>query len=524
MKEKKNILKCKALPMMLSLFAVAGTLLFYAARATWVFVNLTVKIECFTFILLCVMILNCIALGALSAVRVNKQGAENKKAYRVTLALLAVVTVVLFVAGAIFGFTMLAGESGEAYSHYFTESLSDAAFLFLVPALALYMPAFSKKGRYAAAAIAIAITAFIGASQLFPMKDYKITCDPSVLDTGKDYSVVFATNDFGTGYIEYTYEGQQYKLYDHQGGRLVSDSRIHSINVPYEHLDNNTYKVGSVRVVEQYSYGSRTGKQVLSDEYKFTPVRGSDMNCLVISDWHTHTELALESISHLGQYDAVILLGDATPGVDKEQQVVKNIVEFSGTVSGGTKPVLYVRGNHETRGVYAGKILSALGLDEFYYTAQLGDIGFVVLDSGEDKDDSHPEYGGMTSYNAYRSDMIKWLGDVRMKNDRIIALSHSWQISDVEQDLSDKGWAELSRLGVRLMLSGHNHKCRLLGETDREKQVLSENKGITGYLDGGNVDDGADYIASKITVSKKDIIINACNSAGEKVFNHTVKW
>jgi hypothetical protein len=66
--------------------------------------------------------------------------------------------------------------------------------------------------------------------------------------------------------------------------------------------------------------------------------------------------------------------------VDHEQQVVNNIIRFSGDVSGGTKPVLYVRGNHETRGEYAGKLLEALGLDEFYYTAEMG--GYTALHAG----------------------------------------------------------------------------------------------------------------------------------------------
>ena len=51
------------------------------------------------------------------------------------------------------------------------------------------------------------------------------------------------------------------------GGRLNSNSKIHSISVPYEHLRNNTYSVGSTQVLEQYSYGSHRGKTVNSKKY-----------------------------------------------------------------------------------------------------------------------------------------------------------------------------------------------------------------------------------------------------------------
>jgi hypothetical protein len=53
-----------------------------------------------------------------------------------------------------------------------------------------------------------------------------------VINTGADYSVVFSTSDYGTGFVEYTYKGKDYKIYDENGGRLKSDSYIHSINVP----------------------------------------------------------------------------------------------------------------------------------------------------------------------------------------------------------------------------------------------------------------------------------------------------
>ena len=71
-----------------------------------------------------------------------------------------------------------------------------------------------------------------------------------VIDNGKEYSIVFSTSDQGTAWAEYTYNGKDYKVYDHTGGRKKGDSNIHSISVPYDHLRNNSYKVGSTRVIE----------------------------------------------------------------------------------------------------------------------------------------------------------------------------------------------------------------------------------------------------------------------------------
>ncbi len=528
MKEKSNFLKSSVLPAILLVLSVTGTFFFYASRATWVFMDITVGFEQFAFLLLCIMIANTVLLGALSFFNMKKDKNDpklfcNKKAYRVLLGFSGVIGVILFVFSMIFSLSMAFSESGEVYWLYFRKSLFKGAFLTMLPCFVLFFEKMGKKAKAAVGTAAIVAVFAITFFEFYPAINYRITSEPTVFDTGKNYSVVFSVSSNGTGFVEYNYEGKDYKVFDESGGRLNSSSKIHSVNIPYEHLENNSYKIGSTQVTEQYSYGSRTGKEVVSGEYNFVPAKGSNMTCLVISDWHTRLGLAKDAIGYAGDYDSVILLGDSTPGVDFEEQVVNNIVRFAGDVSKGTKPVLFVRGNHETRGEYAGEILGALGLDEFYYTARMGEFSFVVLDSGEDKDDSHPEYGGMTDYNTYRAKMIEWLSGVEPNNEKVIALSHSWKISDVENELSEKGWNELDRLGARLMISGHTHQCRLIGEADeREKEVISAHPEITGYMDGGHTD--GVYTASKLTLTDKDILIEAFNNSGEKVFEHKLDW
>ena len=83
---------------------------------------------------------------------------------------------------------------------------------------------------------------FFAVNAFYPLSGYKITADPMVIDNGSEYSVVFSTNDEGNAYIEYTYEGEDYKIFDNVGGKLVR-GRIHSIPVPYEHLRNNKYRL-----------------------------------------------------------------------------------------------------------------------------------------------------------------------------------------------------------------------------------------------------------------------------------------
>lgn len=523
---KKLISHLKTLPALATLltFAVISAILFNSAKPTWVFMGTTVGLNAFPVILLVLFVANAILMTVLTALKVYKgESATDKKAYTAELVIGTVLSVVAFVYSVGFAIGHIIEESKEVYLLYLKESLSVASVIIVIGFLAVFSPALSCKAKKAVSAVALAFITVLGVCNFVPLTPYKITSTPMVVDTGDCYSVVFSTSGYGTGYIEYTYEGKDYKVYDQTGGRLNADSKIHSMSVPYEHLRNNSYKVGSVRVIEQYSYGSRLGKEVVSKEYTLNYVSGDDQTWLVISDWHIMLNEAYDAIGYLGEYDSVILLGDSTPGVDFEEQVVSNTVQFGGKVSGGTKPVLYVRGNHETRGAYAGDLMTSLGLDSFYYTSDVGPYSFIVLDSGEDKDDSHIEYGGMTDYNTSRKEMIEWLKGTEIENEKVITLSHAWQISDVEEDLSLAGWDEIDRLGTRLIISGHTHQCRLIGEgSEEEQKIFSAHPGIIGYMDGGKQE--KIYTASKMTLSADGIGLTAYNNLGEKVFEDSFGW
>ena len=519
----KEFFKSQTYPALLLAFTVMGLIIFYAGRMHWIFIEITLGYEGFLHLLFPVLVVNSVLLCVLTLLRQKKLTGEEKW-YLALLTLSSAFSIFTIIFAIVYTIISLTGESEHAILLYLKNSLLIAGFLVFVPFSVLFLPNFKQKTRKVITAVLLAITLLVGIFNIFPVIPYEITSEPSVIDNGTEYSVVFSTNDYGTGYVEYNYNGKDYKVYDEMGGRLNSDSKIHSISVPYEHLRNNIYSVGSTRVYEQYSYGSHRGKTVDSGEYLFKYNDSETQTFLVVSDWHTELGDAYEAISNLGDYDSVILLGDSSPGVDFEEEVVKNIVEFAGEVSKGAKPVIYARGNHETRGQYAGKILDSLGLNEFYYTTDIGPYSFIVLDSGEDKEDSHPEYGGMNNYGQYRADMMEWMKTVNFENDKVIAISHSWTLCDVEKELSEKGWNELDRLGTRLILSGHTHQCRLLGSTESEDELsmLSAHPDIIGYMDGGKSDGG--YVASRMTLSPDGFTLEAYNNNGEQVFDQNFEW
>lgn len=527
MKKQCNALRSTAFPTVFLVLSLLAAILFRASRSNWVFIGKTVGIESFPVMLLALMAFTTILFGILLAIRLYSKDVTSlisKKTYKAFLITGAILTGILSIFAIAYSMGLALSESSEVFLLNLRKTLSEGALLIIIPFLTLYFPKLPCKMKNIILFVLLISTAISGINSFTPLKPFKITSDPLVIDNGNGYSIVFSTNDYGTAYVEYTFEGKEFKVFDNTGGRLNSDSKIHSITVPYEHLRNNTYTVSSTRVIEEFSYGSRRGKTVSSPEYNFVYNSGDEQAWLVISDWHTMLDDAYKAINNFSEdYDGVILLGDASPGVDFEEQVVTNTVEFGGKVSGGTKPVLYVRGNHETRGSYAKELPDALGLEQFYYTADIGPYSFVVLDSGEDKDDSHIEYGGMNDYNTYRSDMIEWLKGVETKNNKVIALSHSWEISGVEQELSLAGWSELDRLNTRLLLSGHEHKCRLLGVNEcKEKELKEKYPDIVGYIDGGKTEDG--YIASMLTFDKIGFEIHAVDTQGNDIIQEKFDW
>lgn len=519
-----KILKSKTLPFTSLIMAVISAVMFRSSKSNWVFIDQTIGFEDFSIMLLTLMIITALLLGILSALRLNSEKAYTKKFFSILLIIGTTLSIIFFIFSLAYSAGLIFSESAQVYALNFKKTITEGALLFIVPFLTIFFPALPRNYKKFSATVLLTLSVIFGINTFHPLTPYKITSEPLVIDNGKEYSIVFSTNDRGSAFAEYTYNGKEYKVFDNTGGRLNADKKIHSISVPYEHLRNNTYKVSSTRVIEEFSYGSRRGNTVTSVEYKFTYNDSKDQTWLVISDWHTMCKTAYQAINNFeSNFDAVILLGDASPGVDFEEQVIANTVQFGGKVSGGTKPVIYVRGNHETRGAYAKDLPIALGLDQFYYTAESGPYSFVVLDSGEDKDDSHIEYGGMNDYNTYRADMIDWLKDVKIDNDKIITLSHSWKISDVEKELSKEGWAELDRLGTRLLISGHEHKCRFIGDkNDYEKEIKTKYPDIIGYVDGGKKED--DYIASMLVLKENGFTVKAVDNNGNEVINENFKW
>ena len=497
-----------------ALIAAIAAVLDYAFRVSHVYID-TATFSGLSMLLLWIAILNALALTAMYVIKTNNisiggSKISERKGFSVAYFICLGITV-FFVIYDIVNAIISGSETIPVAMRFLKADIPYILAVFAIVLLALVFPQIkNKRTQRIISGIAVGGVLISGFLTLYPCYPYKITCDPMVIDNGTEYAVVFATNDKGTGYVQYEYEGENYTVYDQNGGRKNGDSKIHTITVPKEHLNSNRYRVGSKRVIDELSYGGRSGKEVVSDYYEFNAPSGSEQKYLTVSDWHTYLDKVYDAAKYAGDYNGIILLGDPAPGLMFEDEIKEYIVEFGGELSKGVMPIIYVRGNHETRGKEAANLPDYLGLDSFYYTTEYGNYSFLVLDSGEDKEDSHPEYGGMVDYGQYRKSMVEWMKTLPETDKKTIALVHSYEIC-IEEDLSSSAYSELSRLNVKQIISGHTHTCEFL-----------ENNGMNVYIDGGH--SGGTFIISKLTLNEQGYILEAWNDSGEQVFKENLSW
>lgn len=512
-KKIKNLFFCKWVNAVAAFITALLISVNYGLRTSYVFIDTTV-FSGFAMTILSLATAASAASLLLFAIKAKKNGVDE---YSMAVKILSVMLLVFSVFFAVYtiGIYIGSGVETQQYANLLIVkampyTLAGLAIVFL----AVVMPHIKKETAKKAISTIMVLSVLVsGIFLLFPFCSYKITCDPMVVDNGTDYAIVFATNDKGTGWVEYEYNNEKVIKYDEKAGRLETNSKVHTINVPKQELTGCSYRVGSKRVIADLSYGSRTGKEICSDYYNFEAPQGDNQAYLTVSDWHTRLDKAYAVCAYAGDYDGVILLGDPGAGLMTENDIITNIVEFGGRLCGGVKPIIYVRGNHETRGCYAAELPEYLGMDSFYYSTVYGNNEFIVLDSGEDKDDSHPEYGGLDNYNQYRKDMIDWLSAKQSTPDKnVFVLVHSYDVC-IEEDLSKTAYSNFNRLGVSQLVSGHLHKLDYF-----------EKDGIRVYVDGGITSGTKEYIANKITLNGDNYTIEGWNQNGEKVFDQAFTY
>ena len=200
-----------------------------------------------------------------------------------------------------------------------------------------------------------------------------------------------------------------------------------------------------------------------------------------------------------------------------------------------TRPLLYVPGNHDVRGEKARcrPFFFAPGdvKDLPYNMARrIGPLALITLDSGEDKPDRHPVFGGTTAYEPYRYRQAAWLSDQLSRPEIAsapfkLAFSHIplRGLSGDNDGTTLKGYAHYSGQGSKLWLprlieggfqaiiSGHTHVWRVDEPTNAQP--------ITQIVGGGP--DPAEATVIVITATPRKLTTRVQNPAGDILASKT---
>ncbi|MEC3879148.1 metallophosphoesterase family protein [Parapedobacter sp. 10938] len=236
------------------------------------------------------------------------------------------------------------------------------------------------------------------------------------------------------------------------------------------------YRVYSQEVKRHEWSTVEYGTIVASQVYRSAPLRFTTPSPLeetvtfaVINDMHGQNDVMQQLLEQV-DFDAhpiVFFNGDMAGFFLSEQQVFTDFMDTGVKQFASQYPMYYARGNHETRGPFAGQFSryfpSVSGKP--YYLVRRGPVCFVVLDSGEDKPDSDIEYGGLAAFDDYRDEQAAWLAEALTRPEFTtapykIAICHmppfkGWH---GQHEVIDKFVPLLNQAGIQLMLSGHLHR------------------------------------------------------------------
>lgn len=272
------------------------------------------------------------------------------------------------------------------------------------------------------------------------------------------------------------------EYYDDVNGVLKSDVKVHRMIVPMAELDKaKKYTICYRKIVERKAYFSET-EDVCEKEYEFCPVTGYNVTAYQVADTHGNITAPVMAAKNFekkyGKIDFLILNGDIIDNCDDVNNF-DAIYEIASEIAHGSMPIVCTRGNHDNRGVFAEKIVDYFPTSNgnTYYSFKLGNIWGLVLDCGEDKVDSHEEYGNTICCHLFRQRQTKYIEDIIRNSEkeyladdvmRRIVLVHvpftkkTKPQYDIEQEIYTE-WADMLKNEIKpeLMIVGHEHRLEI---------------------------------------------------------------
>lgn len=301
--------------------------------------------------------------------------------------------------------------------------------------------------------------------------------------TTSGVTVVFETSQLSYAYVQVraTNSPNVKDYYQSAHGLKQANTQFFAVRIAdLQAATSYQYRIIAKEMRSFQPYKVTFGDSIATPWYDFKTLDPNSKggSFFVISDTHSNTKKLAKLLDN-GDYqscDAIFYVGDMMNYMSKGgEHPFTSFIDVSVDKFAKHKPFEFVRGNHETRGDMARIFPNFFpkSNNKIYGSQLVGDVMFIMLDSGEDKSDKHPVYAGITDYDAYRSEQAAWLAELvktkaYKKAKYRIVLSHFPMILDEEsknegtwtgwQDAIDKFLPILNKANVDLVVSGHTHR------------------------------------------------------------------
>ncbi len=367
------------------------------------------------------------------------------------------------------------------------------------------------------------------------LKNTALATYPTVWAVGENYQIFVPVNTPTLMWVKVG--GADY--FDHTNGIMRSDTHIHRMIVPMEALDRaGGYTVCYRRMLDRKPYFAETG-DIECIEFRFKPVRGEKINIYHIADAHNREVGPVKAAGYFDDdLDLLILNGDI-PNHSGDLENFNSIYKIAGEITKGEKPAIFSRGNHDTRGFYAERFAQFTPADRgvSYFTVRLGDLWCLILDTGEDKPDDHPEYGNTVCCEAFRREENRFLEKVIANAQqeylapgvkKRIVISHTpftyiqEPPFDIEQPLYSS-WVKLIGRHIQpdFYLCGHLHTCEIFHPGDAQDSFGQTCPTVIGSVP--DEDDGTRFTGCAIEYTQQEITVRFTDQDKTVVETHKIK-
>lgn len=322
---------------------------------------------------------------------------------------------------------------------------------------------------------------------------------PCVYIAGKEYQIVFATDKPGMAWV--SVGGKKYA--DSETGLMRWNRVHHRICVPMAELDRaRSYCVHFAAMENRLPYYPLHDAEETKD-FSFTPMDTTGgVRLYHIADTHGNFADPIACAKQFPEHTLVFDGDIADHNTTAEDLYL--LFKINEQVTGGERPILFARGNHDTRGP-AACILPELiptAQGKTFFTFETGDLFGISLDCGEDKPDAGIEYGDTIDFEPYRrletAFLEKTLAQGAWKNAKYrlafchIPFTRSFEPPfNIEQDVYARWTQLLGEMQIDALICGHMHRWDIILPGDEEDRYgqnfptvvgssVSKEHGLTG--------------------------------------------